>query len=169
MYNKELIEYWASLCESEENDGTFIGSFTVDEKQLNEMARIGSISYPHQFFVYIRSNEGMKPHFHVFDKAGMHRSETHNDGFHTCVEIRSNTYFKHGAYTDNFDKESMKALDNFMNEVRTKPKYRTDIGMTNYQHTVNEWDDNNADEGNPNWVDPDSTEKPDYTNIVDNQ
>ena len=168
----EHIKHWAQLCESADSEdidyGTIIGSFVVNKGSINEMGRVGEITYPHQFFVYIHPNEGMTPHFHVFDKAGMHRSETKKDGFHTCVEIKRNVYFKHAAYTDNLDKESMKALDKFMCETRSHPQYRTDIGMTNFVHTINEWDDNNANEGSPNWVDPDTTEKPDYTTLIDN-
>ena len=172
MNMQDYIRHWASLCESTDSEdidyGTIIGTFTVDKGSLNEMGSVGRITYPHQFYVYIHPNEGMTPHFHVFDRAGMHRSETNKDGFHTCIEIRHNAYFKHAAYTDELDKESMKALDKFMSETRSRPQYRTDIGVTNFVHTVNEWDDNNAEEGNPNWVDPDTTEKPDYTNIADN-
>jgi len=172
MKEKELINLWASLCEGEEGTtdidmGTIIGTFTVTKGSVNEMGSVGRITYPHQYLVYIHPNEGMTPHFHVFDKAGMHRSKVKHDGFHTCVEIKQNRYFKHDAYTDDLDKDSMEALDNFMGTIRTKGLNQ---GKSNFIHTIMEWNANNTDddETKPNWVDPDTTEKPDYTKITDN-
>ena len=152
--------------------GTIIGTFSTGTGSVNEVGSVRRITHPHQYIVFVHPNEGEMPHFHVFDKPGMHRTQTHKDGFHTCIEIRTNKYFKHGVYTDNLDQKSRKALDEFMNEIRESPKYRSDIGCTNFEHTINEWDDNNAQEGenikkfvNP---DPDVTPKPDYTTLIDN-
>ncbi len=161
------------ICESVDSEdidyGTIIGTFSVGGQTVSEMGKVGKIENPRLYYVYIHPNEGMTPHFHVFDKAGMHRNQTNTDGFHTCVEIRTNAYFKHAAYTDDLDKESREALDAFMREIRESPKYRTDIGKTNFVHTINEWDDNNSEEGDPNWVDPDNTEQPNYKTIEDNR
>ena len=67
-----------------------------------------------------------------------------------------------------FGASLMKALDDFMGETRNRPKYRTDIGMTNLVYIINEWDDNNAEEGSPNGVYSDTIEKPGRTTIIDN-
>ena len=156
-----------SLIHEETDEDYVVGTFLV-KNVLSEMgSKIGTITSPHKYAVVIRSDEGMTPHFHVFDKAGMHRSKAKHDGFHTCVEIRQNRYFKHDAYTDDLDKEAMAALDTFMGTIRTKGLNQ---GKSNFIHTIMEWNANNTedDETSPNWVDPGTTEKPDYTKIMDN-
>ena len=40
--------------------------------------------------------------------------------------------------------------------------------MTNLAYIINEWDDNNADEGSSNGVDSDTIEKPGRATIIDN-
>ena len=136
------------------DDGTIIGSFMVGDEGC-------------RLTVYIRSNEKMTPHFHVFDKAGMYRTQAHKGGFHTCVEIETSRYFKHDVYMDNLDKASMSVLDAFMRERRTSPKYNSGVGLTNFEHTVNEWNDNNAqDRKRPMFVNPKTAIQPDYTDIL---
>ena len=161
------------ICEgyedgSEDIDwGTLIGIFTIEQTIVTEMGEIGKITTSHLYYVYIHPHEGSIPHFHVFDKDGMHRRQSTKKmtGFHTCVAIKCNKYFKHGPYTDNLDKDMMVALDNLMNEIRDSET--SDPGMTNFQHTIREWNANNAQKGTPGWVDP-NTEKPDYTRISGN-
>lgn len=173
MIDQNQIEKWADLCEREEyghvhedmDDGTIIGSFDV-EAPLTEMGEIGRLQEPRKYYVYVRSNEGMKPHFHVFDNEGRNRKRNRKNGFHTCVEILKNSYFKHGPYTDDMDQKTRDALDSFMGEVRTGEKYISDLGKTNFFHTVAQWDENNAPSREmPNFVDPETIEKPDYANL----
>ena len=107
--------------------GTTIGTFSVDENTITEMGSIGQFDASHLFTVYIHPDEGMTPHFHVFDKEGKDKKKSTDPGRHTCVEIRQNKYFKHGAYADSLDGKTRKALDRFMRGIRIRPKYSTDI------------------------------------------
>jgi len=163
------------ICEGYENSGEnidmgdVIGTFVVEEETVNEMGSIGEIRIPHLYYVYIHPNEGANPHFHVFDKAGMHRNKKSTKGkkgFHTCVAIKCNKYFKHGPYTDDLDRDMMSALDKFMGSVRTDED-KPDVGLTNFVHTIKQWNANNAPKGTPGWVDT-NIEKPDYTIVSGN-
>lgn len=148
------------------NEGTFIGHFMVGEEQAStEMAKMVNIPGSKTYYVYIRSNEEMTPHFHVFDKIGERKGMGPIAGFHTCVEIERNRYFKHDAYSDDLDRGVREALDRFMRTIRTKEEHASDCGVSNYVHTIQAWNDNNSECGKPNWLDPDR-EQPDYTTIL---
>lgn len=187
MTTDKQIEEWAKIVERQEveekgvptdeelledsdypdfNDGSLIGTFTVDEPiPLAEMAKIGVLSGQHTYYVYVRAHERMKPHFHVYDKTGEHRKRDNPVGVHACVRIDRNTYFEHSAYTSKLDRRARQALDKFMREIRVKGKYSSNVGVSNYVHTIREWNDNNAEEGSKNWVD-ENREQPDYTTII---
>ncbi len=176
----EHIKEWAKIveakCKADElleesenidfDEGTFIGAFTVEgEKPITEMGAVGKLSTSHRYYVYIHGRERMTPHFHVFDKEGEHKSKGQREGIHTCIKIRENQYFKHGSHTDNLDRDARHALDAFMREIRVQGKHSSNIGVTNYVHTIREWNDNNAENGAPNWVD-EERKQPDYTTIT---
>lgn len=183
MTIKELIEYWANLiCESdqeacvseselnfihEDSDEDFvIGTFVVNDKLISEH-EIGKFGGHHTYTVAVRKNEGMLPHFHVYDADGEHRKENSSDkkGTHTCVKLRTNEYFKHGAYQDNLNRRTRKALDKFLRETRSAKRHSIGVGQTNFVCAINVWNDQNHTYGKPNWVDPDNTVQPDYTTI----
>ena len=162
---KESIFPICKGCENGTEDidwGCIIGTFTVNRTAANDMVAMGEGAASHLYYVCIHPNESEAPHFHVFDKTGMHRKESEKNGFHACVAIQCNKYVKNGPYTDELDKDMMEALDNMMCE--TRGENRADPGMTNFRHTVLEWNDNNAEKGTPGWVDP-NTEKPNYKRI----
>ena len=167
---------WFSLQESDDDvsfiheetdEDCIIGTFLVKEI-LSEMGnKIGTIKTPHEYIVVIRSNEGMIPHFHIYDKAG--RDSKGRKGIHACVQIRDNMYFKHGCYNGELDADARKALDDFMNEIRTADEHSSGVGLTNFVHTINEWNEQNSlKKGMKNWVDKDTTTKPNYTIIRSN-
>ena len=176
---KECINHWASLCESEGNDsvihesemddGTTIGSFVVGDI-VSEMGEIGKPGTSGKYYVYIRSNEGTVPHFHVFDEDGRNRKERdRGKGFHTCVEIRRNAYFKHGPYVDNLSRKMRIALNDFMSQIRSEAQYSSGVGKSNYVYTIEQWNDNNAqDRKPPKWVDPRTAQQPNYSTLTDN-
>ena len=157
-----------SLIHEEADEDYVIGTFQV-KKVLSEMgSKIGTITSPHMYAVVIRSNEGMTSHFHVYDKEG--RDSRGRKGTHACVQIKDNVYFKHGCYSDELDAKIREALDNFMNEIRTEDEHSSGVGLTNFVHTINEWNEQNGlKKGMPNWVDKDTTKKPDYTTIRSNK
>lgn len=173
---KEYINHWASLCESEAgdsihesemDDGTTIGSFVVGNI-VSEMGEIGKPRASGKYYVYIRSNEGTIPHFHVFDENGRNRKER-GKGFHTCVEIRRNASFKHGPYVDNLSRKMRIALNDFMSQIRSAEEYSSGVGKSNYVHTIEQWNDNNVqDKKPPKWVDPRTAQQPDYSTLIDN-
>lgn len=179
MNDDKHIRHLASPCgryddshvHEEMDDGTTIGSFAVEDV-VSEMGEIGKSETSGKYYVYIRSNEGSVPHFHVFDEEGRNRKEKDKSrGFHTCVEIRRNVYFKHEPYVDNLSKKMRIALNAFMNQIRSEDKYGSGVGKSNYIHTIDQWNDNNAqDRKPPKWVDPNQkvAPKPDYTTIIDN-
>ena len=155
------------LIHEEADEDCVIGTFLVKEI-LSEMGnKIGTITTPHEYAVVIRSNEGMTPHFHVYDKEG--RDSKGRKGTHACVQITDNTYFKHGCYQGELDPKARKALNDFMCETRTEDDHSSGVGLTNFVHTINEWNEQNGlKRGMPNWVDKDTTKKPDYTKIRSN-
>ena len=176
---KKYINHWAKLCESNDeetthlhediDDGSVIGMFSVNDETITEMGEVGKLTKPHEFYVYIRSHEGMLPHFHVFNAEGRYKRRGDKKGVHTCVEIRRNWYWKHDNYIDDLDQKTREELDRFLSQVRTEDKYSSGVGKTNFVHAIDQWNDNNAqDRSRPNWVNPQTTEKPDYTTIVDN-
>ncbi len=180
MNDDKHVNHLASLCgryddshvHCEMDDGTTIGAFFVEDT-VSEMEEIGKPETPGKYmYVYIRSHEGSVPHFHVFDEEGRNRTKKdENSGFHACVEIRRNAYFKYEPYFDNLSKKMRIALNVFMNQIRSEDKYGSGVGQSNYIHTIDQWNDNNAqDRKPPKWVDPNPkvTPKPDYTTIIDN-
>lgn len=179
----EHIKYWASLIRrgnpediisesvmdyiNEDSDEDFvIGTFVVNDKIISEL-EIGKLGGHHTYTVAVRKNEGMQPHFHVYDADGEHRKENTADkkGTHTCVKLRTNEYFKHGAYQDSLDRRTRKALDKFLRETRNARRHSIGVGQTNFVCAINVWNDQNHTYGKPNWVDPDNTVQPDYTTI----
>lgn len=174
----EHIKHWANLCESNNeetahihediDDGSIIGFFSVNNP-ITEMGSIGTLEGSHRYFVYIRSFEREIPHFHVYDIDGKDKKKGDKKGTHTCIQISKNWYWKHGNYVDDLDKKTREQLDKFLAEVRTEDKYSSGVGKTNFVHTIEQWNDNNAlDRNSPNWVNPQTTEKPDYTTLIDN-
>jgi len=157
----------ASLIHEETDEDYVVGTFLV-KNILSEMgSKIGTITSPHRYAVVIRSNEGMTPHFHVYDKEG--RNSKGRKGTHACVQITKNMYFKHGCHKDELDANTRDALDSFMREMRTEDSHSSGIGLTNFVHTINEWNEQNGlKKGMPNWIDKNITTKPDYTTIMDN-
>ena len=153
-----------SLIHEETDEDYVVGTFLVKEI-LSEMgSKIGTITTPHKYAVVIRSNEGMTAHFHIFDQEG--RDSKGRKGIHACVQIRDNMYFKHGSYVGELDAKTRKALNDFMGEIRTEDEHSSGIGLTNFVHTINEWNEQNGlKKGMKNWVDKDTTKKPDYTTI----
>lgn len=168
----EPIGNWQHVHE-DMDDGSIIGSFTVPVTVMNEMGQIGTITTSKTFTVFIRANERTIPHFHVYDKEGKDRKARDckkgkkSKGFHACVEIRTNRYFKHKPYTDDPDDKMREELDKFMSTTRTEQQYSGSIGKTNYQYTIEQWNDNNAVSGMNNRV-PLTTQQPNYKTIIDN-
>lgn len=173
------IKHWSNLNESNDeeiscmheeiDDGSVVGMFSVDDDMIDEMGAAGKLTNPHQYYVYVRSNEGMLPHFHVFNAEGRSKKRGSKKGMHTCVEIRRNWYWKHDNYIDDLDQKTREELDRFLSQVRTEDKYSSGVGKTNFAHTIDQWNDNNVQDKNcPNWVNSQTTEKPNYTTLVDN-
>lgn len=157
-----------SLIHEETDEDYIVGTFLVKNVLLEMGSKIGTITSPHKYAVVIRSDEGMTPHFHVYDKEG--RNSKGRKGTHACVQITKNMYFKHGCYKGELDAKTREALDNFMNEMRTEDSHSSGVGLTNFVHTINEWNEQNGlNKGMPNWVDKTTTIKPDYTTIMSNK
>jgi hypothetical protein len=177
MTNEDAqIQAWARLCEEEYaatvvhedmDEEAIVGMFQAERAIVSEMGEIGTMREPHFYTVSVRSNEGMTPHFHVYDKQGRvrgRRSRKRN-GTHSCIQILQNKYFKHGVYTDELDSGVQQALDSFMRAVRKAEEHDEGIGKTNYQYAVSQWNEQNRTKGKPNWINPNTASKPDYTNI----
>lgn len=157
-----------SMIHEDMDDETIVGMFQTDENMVSEMGEVGTIKEPHFYTVSVRSNEGMTPHFHVYDKQGRVRGRRSkkNKGTHACVQILQNKYFKHGVYTDELDSDIQQALDSFMKSVRKEEEHDEGVGKTNFQYTVSQWNEQNQTKGKPNWINPNTTQKPDYTTIT---
>ena len=151
----------------EDTDADYVvGTFFV-KPMLTEMGdKIGIISSPHLYYVVINSNEGMTPHFHIYNKQGKNPNRREKGGVHACVQIKDNIYFKHGQYQDELQPDIREALDKFMSTIRTEEDHSSGLGVTNFIHTINEWNEqNDLRKGMPNWVDKNKISKPDYTTI----
>lgn len=157
-----------SLIHEETDDDYIVGTFLIKEI-ISEMGdQIGVITRPHEYFVAVKSNEGMTPHFHIYDAEG--RNPNSDKGTHACVQILDNMYFDHGCYNGRLDAKMRKALNVFMDEIRTEDEHSSGIGLTNFVHTINEWNEQNRlRKGMPNWVDKALVNKPDYTKIRPNK
>ena len=117
----------------------------LKEKILNEMAQIGTTE--DGYVVFVRSNDsGNIPHFHYFD------AETFGDKFHSCIRLDSPAYFPHEGKDDVLNHKQRKNLVSCL-----KSPYRR-FGITQWEHLLIEWNDNNEHAN----VDED-IDMPDYT------
>lgn len=88
--------------------------FNKKMKPLCEMAHVGYIK--NKFEVYVHSNEGMIPHFHVWD------TSTSGNEFHTCIYFKEAKYFEHHGKTSRFNAKDRKDLIEFLKSKPTKPR-----------------------------------------------
>lgn len=93
------------------------------------------------------------PHVHVRDRA------TKGKEFHTCVKLDAPEYFIHGTKRDVFNSKQLEEFVAFMN---AKPRFS--LEKTNWNHAVNEWNNNND---NSNVITDDGCLIPDYTRSND--
>jgi hypothetical protein len=83
--------------------------------------------------INVYSNEGQKPHFHLYKLNG-------NDEFETCICIYSNNYFSHGGkYTSKLNSKQCKELNDWLkNPNKTYPN------LSNWEAIVYEWERGNG-------------------------
>lgn len=113
-----IIKEGVSLALSKENG------------RLNEMARVGFFD---EYEVYVHTDDaGHIPHFHLRDSATQGRM------FETCIELKTNKYFHHGAHQGVLNSGERKDLAEFMESMNTK------LNMTNYKATCILWNMNNS-------------------------
>lgn len=117
----------------------------LDEKLLNEMARIGEVD---DLAVYIRSGEGPIAHFHIMDSNAL------GSLFHTCIRIEEPKYFHHTGKEDILNSREIKELIKFLNLPNRSKRF----SGTNWNRVVDEWNTNN-----PNFEIDEDIEIPDYT------
>ena len=123
-------------------------NLTTDEL-LNEDC-IGRINFPNtigQCSIYIYSNEGTIPHFHIIPK---------NNVGECCVCIFEPFYFNHGSKQLRLNSKQRKMLNNWMNE-----RSYADSRLTNWDAIVFVWK-----VGNGNKYVPKNPIQPNYTDLI---
>ena len=98
----------------------FIGEFVVIDNSIDEDTKIsdqiidGKKVYNYQIYVY--SDEGPIPHFHVIDSSNNTKKNTvngHSDK-DVCICIYKPIYFSHGSHMSVLNSRELKALDTFL-------------------------------------------------------
>ena len=98
----------------------FIGEFTVTDSTIDEDVKIsdqitdGKKTYNYQIYVY--SNEGPIPHFHVIDVTNNTKKNTTSSHSNkdACICIYKPVYFSHGSHTSTLNSKELKVLDTFL-------------------------------------------------------
>ena len=94
--------------------------------------------------IYVYSNEGNIPHFHINGK-----------GWKSCIKIYEHKYFIHKDYTQTFSSKQRKILNNYLHQ-------KTDIySGTNWEYICYVW----KLRGNPIINIPANPIQPDYTKL----
>ena len=103
---KEYISYFGKqdVKKHLDQDATLFGNIRTIE-EITESA--------HGSFVYVYSNEGPIPHFHVINK---------NKKFESCIRLDKAEYFTHGSKIGKLTSKEVKELIRFLNE-------KIDIGL----------------------------------------
>ena len=110
------------------------------------MSRVGYTSTDRLEIIIYTDDPGKVPHLHFQNLEGV-------DG---CLRLDKAQYFPHGRHRSKLNTKQMRALVKFM-----KQPYR-ERGITNWEHTIDLWNDNNSDV-----VLPDDTPMPDYIHMED--
>lgn len=117
------------------NEVAMLGNFNENIKmtaRLDEMARVGFINGEYEVYVWT-DDPGNIPHVHIRD------TNSKGQNFETCVQLKTNSYFLHGSYTDTLNSKQRKAFAEFMISPSRNKKY-----ATNYEYAVDMWNDNNS-------------------------
>ena len=119
------------------------------EELLNEDC-VGRINFPNtigQCGIYIYSNEGTIPHFHIIPK---------NNTGECCICIFEPFYFNHGSKQLRLNSKQRKILDNWMNE-----RSKSFPEITNWILISRLWSIGNGDK----YV-PKNPIQPNYTDLI---
>lgn len=129
-------------------DESLVG--TIDLGSVFQEGSTGRLSFNSigECSVYVYSDEGPVPHFHIISK---------NKKFHCCVCIYEPLYFNHGYKTDTLNANQRKLLNNWLKEKHYKAP------MTNWEVIDLLWDSNN--EENKKYKIQKTSTQPDYTNM----
>ena len=119
------------MIKDSRKDPMLVGEIAFDDSI--EEASYGEVGLKHlgECSVYIYSNEGPIPHFHLISK---------NKKFETCICIFEPLYFLHGTKTGTLNSKQRKQLNNWMNQ---KIDY-SDANITNWQSIKLAWIWNNG-------------------------
>jgi hypothetical protein len=126
------------------------------QTEIYGMARIGYISKSRvkgkedkAYEIYVNTNDaGNRPHFHFRDTATQGSGK---DGFHTCIDILSPTYFHHEGKNDYLDSGLKKSLVRFLKSPYVR------FNVSTWKYLVGEWNNNNS-----NMEVDDDVEMPNY-------
>lgn len=122
-------------------------NFTTDKVFLEDC--IGRINFPiniGQCSIYVYSNEGAIPHFHIIPKNGIGES---------CICIYEPLYFNHGSKQLRLNSKQRKILDDWLEQQSTiAPE------VTNWRLICISWET-----GNGNKYIPKNPIKPNYRNM----
>ena len=122
-------------------------NFTTDKVFLEDC--VGRINFPiniGQCNIYVYSNEGTIPHFHIIPKNGIGES---------CICIYEPLYFNHGGKQLRLNSKQRKILDDWLEQQSTiAPE------VTNWRLICISWET-----GNGNKYIPKKPIKPNYRNI----
>ena len=115
------------------------------EKQLNEMARVGTFN---KYNVSVYSGEGNIPHFHFYN------IETNTQG---CIRIDKAEYFSHNGKEAKLNSRQIKDLIEWLNSKHGFLK------ITMWEYILVLWNDNNINNQIKTQI-----SMPDYTKLNEN-
>lgn len=115
---------------------TLIGEFSIDyndedileDTKIADIIQSGKKTINYQLYVY--SDEGPIPHFHLLEKFDTNRRVD------TCICIFQAKYFVHGNHTSTLNNKELKILDSFL-------RSEVSVGVSYWQYIVLIWDTNN--------------------------
>ena len=145
------------------NEITLVGEFSIDydendllleDRKIADIIKSGKKTLNYQIYVY--SNEGPVPHFHLIETTEKDRDKKTD----CCICIFEAKYFDHGSHVSALNNKELKILDSFL---RSKNNTNTSY----WQSIVLFWDYSNPDNAKKYPQFRLSTIQPDYTHMVE--